>query len=756
MCSSSLQSGSGEMKPGAEHKRSGALYPPQDEVNLTNCDREPIHIPGSIQPHGVLLVLDDGGRVVQASRNTEEMLGVAARDLIGKPLESLLDSEGVAALERALTDESDKYASPDYLRIGEQTFRAIPHRSGGGRTLELEPLSGDAVNIYPDLRRATQTLQRASHQLELSQIIAEEVRRLTGFDRVMVYRFDADWHGEVVAEAKAEGAHGFLGLHFPATDIPVQARDLYTRNWVRHIADVNYEAVPLEPLLNPLSGEPLDMAYAFLRSVSPIHIRYLKNMGVGASLSVSLIKEGKLWGLIACHHETARHVPYETLMACEFLGQVFSMQLATKVDSDSFAQQLGVKTALTRCIERVAGGEDAAHDLSECGADLLALADAAGAAVVWADDIHLLGITPTKGEVVALCAWLQDVDTQLFQTSALGETFPPAQSYAGEASGLLAVSVSKARELYVLWFRPAVSRTVTWGGEPGKNVSEDGELLPRSSFAAWQEEVEGTSLPWQAHVLEAADELRDTLLSAVFRHADKLARLNDELERSNAELDAFAYIASHDLKEPLRGIHNYSSFLLEDYGNVLDDEGVEQLNTLVRLSRRMEDLINSLLHFSRVGRVDLALRETDLNTVVEDVRQLLSARLDSAGAKLTVHPLPTVVCDSVRVSEVLNNLISNALKYSEDAPNIEVGVRAEDAPPVFYVRDNGIGISPEHQAAVFRLFKRLHGRETYGGGTGIGLTIVKKVVERHGGRLWLESVPGQGTTFYFTLAPEQE
>lgn len=236
----------------------------------------------------------------------------------------------------------------------------------------------------------------------------------------------------------------------------------------------------------------------------------------------------------------------------------------------------------------------------------------------------------------------------------------------------------------------------------------------------------------------------------------ELAQRNDELAQSNKELDDFAYIASHDLKEPLRGIHNYSSFLLEDYAGKLDAEGRSKLETLMRLTRRMETLIDSLLHYSRLGRVDLAIDRVDLNEIVAEVLDSLAITLKQEETEVRIpRPLPTVRCDRARVGEIFSNLVVNAMRYN-DKPRkwIEIGVIDGEELPVFYVRDNGIGISEKHHDAVFRIFKRLHGRDKFGGGTGAGLTIVKKIVERHQGRIWLESSPGEGTTFFFTLREE--
>lgn len=246
-------------------------------------------------------------------------------------------------------------------------------------------------------------------------------------------------------------------------------------------------------------------------------------------------------------------------------------------------------------------------------------------------------------------------------------------------------------------------------------------------------------------------------------YAEALEAQNAELERSNQELDDFAYIASHDLKEPLRGIHNYAAFLIEDHGDKLDYDGHAKLATINRLAQRLENLIDSLLVFSRVGRVELAIRETDLNEIVAEVLDSLTINLQEQGVKVSIPaPLPNLCCDRVRIAEVFRNLIANAMKYNDKAEKcIEIGVcpadRLHNSPVklpgvvALYVRDNGIGIREKHLESVFRIFKRLHSRDQYGGGTGAGLTIVKKIVERHGGQIWVESTLGAGSTFYFTL-----
>jgi light-regulated signal transduction histidine kinase (bacteriophytochrome) len=497
-------------------------------------------------------------------------------------------------------------------------------------------------------------------------------------------------------------------------------------------------------------------------------------MGVGASMSISLIKEKQLWGLIACHHDCDRYVSYEIRTACEFLGQVMSLELIAKETNQDLDYRMKLKSLQAKFVEIIPQCDSLLSGILDSDANLLELVDAHGAAVFWHDQFHTIGHTPTIKQLEDLLIWVETrLDGNLLDTTALAKEYPAAAAYKAVASGLVVLAISRVNRNYILWFRPEEVQTVNWGGDPNKpvEISEDGEarMSPRKSFALWQETVQARSLPWKACEIEAVLELRSAIVGIVLRQADELAKLNLELERSNSELDSFAYIASHDLKEPLRGIHNYSSFLMEDYADILNEEGVSKLQTLVRLTQRMEDLINSLLYFSKLGRVELNLQPTDPNQLLASALEMLSISWENSNVDIRIpRSLPIARCDRVQISEVFTNLIGNAIRYNDRTQKwVEIGyldpveasqIRSSDGseavtdPMVtFYVRDNGIGIPERHFDTIFRIFKRLHASTKYGGGTGAGLTIAKKIVERHGGTLWVESTPAEGSTFYFTL-----
>ncbi|MGL5806765.1 MAG: ATP-binding protein [Xenococcaceae cyanobacterium] len=748
----------------------------EQKVDLTTCDREPINIPGSIQPHGILLALEENSfKILQVSSNTFEYLGLQPQELLEQELSKILSDEQIKAIALCLSEDFD-CVNPLKISIDKQgekvTCNGIVHRSNEVIILELEPSDREEeinfFNFHHLVKKPIAKIQNASNLAELSEVIVNEVRRISGFDRVMVYRFDEEGVGEVIAEAKNEDLTSFLGLRYPPSDIPKQARQLYTLNLLRIIPDINYTPVKI------VDDRPLDLSLSVLRSVSPVHIEYLNNMGVTASMSISLLKNKQLWGLIACHHHTPKHINYQTRTICEFFGQIMSIELATKEDNQDLDYKIKLKSIQSQFVESISQAEDLVNGLVEDGNNLFELVGARGAAICFDDGINLIGNTPDREDVQNLLEWLAPrmEDELIWQSNCLPKDYLTAKKYKSVGSGLLALIISKSPRNYLLWFRPEVIQTVNWGGNPNKPVEleENGSirLSPRKSFAKWQENVKFQSLPWKRCEIEAALELRSNIVGIVFRKAEELAKINLELERTNDELDAFAYIASHDLKEPLRGIHNYSSFLIEDYGNILTEDGVSKLQTLMSLTQRMENLINSLLHFSRLGRTELSMQKTDLNQSIENVIDTLKIGFKEEQIEICIpRPLPIVNCDRVLISEVFTNLISNAIKYNNNERKwVEIGWYDEDkskALPslyegqnrndriVFYIKDNGIGIREKHQETIFRIFKRLHAAQKYGGGTGAGLTIVKKIIERHGGRIWVESVYGQGSTFFFSL-----
>ncbi|QLE52552.1 GAF domain-containing protein [Nostoc sp. C057] len=766
---------------------------------MTNHDRKPIHIPGSIQPHGVLLALSTQLEILQVSNNTQAYVGKEPKDLLGKPLSYLLKAQQVEAVKQCLVK---KIGSPNTFKVsintsdGVRDFDAIAHRTEEAVILELEPTDSKSevsfLGFHALAGEAIAKMQSTSNLIEFLHLVAEEVQKIIGFDRVMVYQFDESEAGSVVAEVKREDLSPYLGLHYPATDIPAQARELYTRCFLRFLPDLTAESVQLVPTQNPTTHQHLDLSYSVLRSFDWCCAEYHQNMGVKALLVISLIQEQKLWGLISCHHQTPKYISYEVRKMCEFLGQIVSSELAHKISSSEWDYKVKLKSLQSEFLESISQADNFIDALIKPEIRLLDFVSASGAAVCLDNEINLVGTTPNIDQVRGLIEWADtQVSDNLFSTDSLPKLYPEALIFKDTASGLLLLRISKVRRYYILWFRPEVIQTVHWAGNPQESIQAqtDGSytLSPRKSFEQWQETVRLTSLPWKGCELESAIALSNAIVGIVLSKADELAKINLELERSNQELASFAYAASHDLKEPLRGIYNFSTVLLEDYAQVLDDDGIECLQTVVSLSVRMETLINALLRLSQLGQAHLREQATDLNELLNQVINVFHASRQGCGlVDIRIpRPLPTIQCDRVLVNEVFSNLLGNAFKYNDKAEQwVEIGYLSQEegagsrgqgagsreqgaggageaiiyqspipnAPcPIFYIRDNGIGIPQHHLETIFRLFKRLHSQEKYGGGAGAGLAIVKKIVELHNGQIWVESTVGVGSIFYFTL-----
>lgn len=705
------------------------LLEPGTPVDLTNCHREPIRTPGGIQAHGALLAADERTlEVVQASVNADQVFD---RPVLGTTLTELLDADVVEQLRAGAAE-----ATPNLRPLRTHGLDAYAYRAADGvLVVELEPVGGGAASLtrYQDeIARALGLLQDAPTIEDLLARAARVVRELTGADRVWAYRFEPDDHGVIVAEEKREDLDAFLGLHYPASDIPPQARALFLQNRLRFIHDVETPATPLEPVVNPLTGEWLDLSKGVLRAVSPIHIQYLKNMGATASMSIALSVGGRLWGLISGHHYSGPlFVPHEVRATCELIGIVCSMQLEALEALEVSRRQGALATRRSAVIDRVAASSSILDGLAAAGDDLLGVCGADGAAIRIDDELRLIGETPA--DVTALLDGLTSADVVATADAP------------GELPGVLAAPLAVARGNHIVWFRREYVRTIEWAHAPKSLAVKDPDRLnPDGSFRTWAESVKGESKPWDAVEVESAGELRSALGTFLITRAEQLAALNAELARSNEELDAFAYVAAHDLKEPLRGISNFATFLVEDYEDALDDEARERLATITRLSHRMASLLDSLLEYSRIGRADLDMTDFTVEEVVADALELLSSRptVRVEGGDMTLHG------DRIRVRQILVNLIGNAVKYTSGDP--EIAITAADGRVC--VEDNGIGVAPEHHDAIFHVFRRLHPREAYGGGTGAGLTIARRIAERHGGELWLErSAPGAGSAFCFTL-----
>jgi len=730
-------------------------------------DREKIHVSGLIQPHGVVIVLKEPElEILQISDNASHFFANNAEDLLGQKLAALFDTFQIEKIEPALRAENLDFVNPSKLwarTVGDEyaIFDGIFHRNSEGfLILELEPATSEEnipfLSFYHLAKVSINQLQETANRQEFCQIIVREVRKITGFDRVMLYKFDEDNHGVVIAEEKAPEMEAYLGLHYPASDIPKPARKLFISNYIRIIPDSRAMPAELIPATNPITNTQLDLTNSTLRSASGCHLEYLQNMGVGASLTISLIKDGQLWGLIACHHRSPKYVSYELRKACELLGKVIFSEISSREETKDYDYKMKLTSIRSQLVDYMSEAENFVDGLVKEELNLLDLTGAEGAVICFNGDWTVIGKTPTGEELTLLIEWLQKNNDkgEIFVTDSLANIYPDASQFKNVGSGLLAIPISKRN--YVLWFRPEVIQTVNWGGNPSKAFASERvagilKLSPRKSFEKWKEIVKLTSLPWKQVEINAALELRKAIVNIILKQADELAQLAGDLERSNAELKKFAYVASHDLQEPLNQVANYVQLLEMRYQDRLDGDAKEFIDFAVEGVSLMQTLIDDVLAYSKVDLQGIECQLIDLEIPFNKALANLRGRIKQTEATITRDPLPTVMGDRTQLMQLFQNLIGNAIKFrSQVTPKIHIGAKRIEDAWLFSVQDNGIGIDPRFSDRIFIIFQRLHPRDEYPG-TGMGLAICKKIVECHRGKIWVESKLGRGATFYFTI-----
>jgi chemotaxis family two-component system sensor kinase Cph1 len=702
------------------------MTPAAPPVTLANCADEPIHIPGAVQTHGALFAFDPAGLLCAWSGNVPAEFGLVPE--AGLAIGDLpFEREVIAFLERAARGALAGDAAPQLLEtvVRGREYDLVAHGHEGRLIAEFErrPVAAsDIARFSLAAHRGIESLRRARTLEALLETAVLHVREVTGFDRVMAYRFRHDGSGDVVAEAVRGDWAPFLGMRYPASDIPAQARRLYTINTLRLIADVDSKPVPLFAR----DGEaPLDLSHAVLRSVSPIHIEYLQNMGVGASMSVSIVVGGELWGLLACHHGGPRQVPYALRMACDVFAQILAagvQGLEARAVATATEDAANVRAAL---IESMVAEDDM---LAALHAHAEGLRESLGAdALILCQGGKLL----THGDVdrecaQAIVATLPADREDLVERNSLTDWPEDARDVPAGWIGLLALPFDPPGAGWVVALRREQVQTVRWGGKPEKStrVGPMGHrLTPRGSFEEWREVVRGTAEPWD----DTRHQIARRLVAEMYRACN---RRHAELERMRTQLLA---VLGHDLRDPLQTITLAARVL--EMGADAGPVG----KRIQASSNRMQRLIGHVLDLSRLqGGLGLGVHRADV-----DVALLVRALVEEWRISYPGNPLELVApseliaaVDPDRFTQVVSNLVSNARHHGEPNQPIVVSVEGDDARLRFSVRNVGAPIADDLVPDLFKPFKRRREAEaTNRSGMGLGLYIANEIVGAHGGTL---------------------
>lgn len=685
------------------------------DLDLSECDREPIHLAGSIQPHGLLLIADGASlRVVAGAGDIENRLSAG---WLGRPLAQLLAQSVDAPLAQVRSLAGTTVPISPVPGLGEM-FDASLHLSGDQVLVELEPrpdIPASAVATLSRLDALGTAFERAPDLTTLCERAAVAFRELTGFDRVMVYRFLDDGAGMVLAEDRDPALSSFLNHHFPASDIPKQARALYIRNRVRVIPDVHYEPAPIRPAEAGLGG--IDLTDASLRSVSPIHVQYLRNMQVGASASISIVKDGVLWGLIACHNGTPRRISHEARIACQALAGGLSRQIRAKEEAAAYRERIRLRSAEEGLVARLDRQAPFANWFAEHGDEFYRLLDADGFAAVRGQEIVRAGQCPTDEQITALARWIDGSATgEPFATAELGKLYTPALAFGDVASGLLAMRLPSEGDLALLWFRAEQPQTVEWAGNPHKAANaRGGQLTPRSSFDAWCEEVRGHARRWTAGEVDAAQRLRRTLTE--LRQARRLRELNHQLGISVAEKEGLLAEKDHLLREVNHRVQNSLQLVqafLSLQANSTDNPAVA--SDLGEAQRRLSAVAlvhRRLYQGDQVETVDLSRY---LEELLADMTSALGPEWQKA-VRLDLAPVLISADRAIHVGLILTELVINANKYAYEG------------------RPGPLAITVDEYRDKFRLIVADQGSGKTRSRVGFGTRMMEAMVQRLGGTI---------------------
>lgn len=735
------------------------LYP-DFTLTIDNCDVEPINRPIAIQGHGHILVFDaqTPDHLFAMSEHIPELLAIGEEHLWKSTVKDWMPPQLYRVYEEMDRPGTWDTVDPVIIELGDAKYNAIRFIDGDKRFIEIEPRAPKGTKIpsaFKVIRQATEPMKRCHDEESLFQEAAKQVKEATGYDRVMVYRFDKDLHGHVVGEAKEDHLEPFLDLHYPASDIPKIARDLFLLNKSRIITDINLPYNWLK--FNPGLGDEipkLDLTHSQLRATSPVHIEYLQNMGVGATLSLAIIREGKLWGLFACHHYSPYFIPFELRKTMEIISTMF-MQRLVEVERQTLDRlQSEYLTLEYELLNAVGTQKDIAVQLIDRKPDYTNMCHSNGMAFATAEHgSYSYGLSPQPTELNAIATWLQKQDLNFYDTHNLMQDLPEDIRPHQEIGGMLAINISNQKHNYLFWFRKPVRQVTTWGGNPEEahevKPAQNGEparLTPRKSFEKWQVEVKDQSLPWEQTALTMAGRVREWMLKKEFE------RTALKVDQMRYEFEHLTYIASHDMQEPLITVLSYLEALQDEFADEFTDEDAKYyLERAIAGSQRMRNLIADMLDYSRIGRVK-SWEWVDLDEVMQHIQEDLEEALDENDAMMKIDPLPKMKGLESELRQLFQNLISNAIKYRDKnrAPIVEVSAEYHSPNWVISVADNGIGIAEKDYENVFLLFKRLHPKDVYDG-TGIGLANCKKIVDNYDGHITVRSTLGEGSKFCVSI-----
>ena len=720
------------------------MYPKE----YINCDQEPIHIIGEVQEYG-FLIGTKGSEIAFYSENVLSLFSLKPKSVLGEKIEVLFD-------QLKLDINWDNFSHNQELAIqhinfnGEEYTLSI-HSNNGFTFYELE-------KVVPNHKinkeyKAIQNILRMSNDDNIWKILLAEIQNIIDYDRAMIYQFLYDGSGEVIEESVKDGLESYLHLHYPESDIPAQARALYLKNPVRITSHASGKTYPILGT----EKEKIDLTYSVTRATSPVHVQYIKNSGMEASFSTSIIINGVLWGIVACQNAKPKHLDLQSRLLVETLTRTSANAYATFKSRETLEDYQRINLNNISLRQNLLSEENFGKALENNIDDIMKTCGAEGMIIKINNEILTHGNVPNLSDIEKIIDWSkvnnQDFEENIFISSTFCKTSNLELDDSDISCGIIISVLGNNTSDMLIWIRKEQGQKIKWAGNPEKKtVSEikDGveiiKFSPRKSFEIWKEYVKDTALPWKSKEIESAKWITSVILKASHTKSSQILDLNNQLKELNQELDSFSYTISHDLNTPLTVIKLNAQLMKRIVKS--EDSSHKYLDNIVNQVDTMSDMMKNVLELSKIKKSEIELKKIEVDLLINKLAEDSKVSFDAPHTEIIIENTPEVLGNPTMVYQVFGNVIGNAIKYSSKSSNPTVKIIGEvfHNQVTYKITDNGIGIDKKDADKMFKIFSRMSNAKAFNG-NGVGLNIVQHLMEKMGGAISYESESGVGTTF---------
>lgn len=726
-------------------------------MNFVECHEEPIHIPGYIQSFGYLIGIDAGSHSITFfSNNIADIFRIEnAEELFDRQLIDLpeifgpvIESDIYVSLQDFTRRENETHF--DKVFINGKEYHCSVFRNGENIFFEFE-----AVLDNPNKRISNKydNFYVIDNEQELWDQLLSTLSKIVNYDRMMVYKFMMDGSGKVIAERKTGNMESYLGLHYPESDIPKQARELYLKKRKRIFSNVYAETVPLLSR----TQEHIDLTYAASRGMSPIHGQYIKNSGASSSFSVSIIIDDHLWGLVTCQNSEPKHIDLEDRVQAGIFTALASNAYSSFKSKNELNYRLELNEKSSQLKAEFLKHNHLFDSLIDNKTEIRNLPEADGLAITSEGETVTSGTVPGRSTIENIVDWaLENTEGSMYVSRSFLKDHGNDLELDGNAAGIIIYFIERSKREMLIWFRKEFDEHINWAGNPEKNVSvftQNGEerqmVSPRTSFHIFTENIKGNSKRWNSRDVIAVKAVRDVILETSHKQYNAIKELNNQLRKVNEELDSFSYTISHDLGTPLTVMKLNAQMLLSNFEKT--EKNKSKLNSIIEEIDNMAEMMHDVLQLSRAKHSEIQLEKLQPARTIEKISENAKITFDSPNSEIIIGECPDVLADKTMLHQVFLNIINNAVKYSshKDHPKVEIAGTEDEQTVVYRISDNGIGIPEEEKHKMFKIFNRMDNAKKFKG-NGVGLSIVHRIMNRIGGNIDYKSNK-EGTSFILTF-----